>query len=459
MPNGPIDCAPLDLLVESFAVEHHCPTIAWGVVREGTLAASGAQGDVDDQTVYRIASMTKSFAAAATLSLRDDGAFHLDEPIGGLVPELETLRGPTLDAAVITVRDLLSMTSGFVTDDRWADRHLDLTDDAFDAIVASGPVFAHPTGTEFEYSNFGYAVLGRVVERVTGVALQKHITERLLEPLGMTATTWAMPGHDRWARPMRWLDDRYVDELPPLGDGSLAPMGGLWSTVSDLAKWVSWLDDAFPARDDPDEGPLGRASRREMQTSQQFIGMRSYGEIRYAASYCLGLVVLDESRRGSIVSHSGGLPGYGSNMSWRRAGGLGTIALSNSTYAPMTELGIRLLQQTSDQLGERPEPRPVTAILDDAANRLVTLLNDWDDAVADRLFSDNVRDDDSWARRQAVAEAVGRLTITSIKAVNAARGQILCAAADRPTAKITFSIAPNDPTLIQAYEIDVTDAT
>ncbi len=128
--------------------------------------------------------MTKSFSAAATLLLRDEGAFRLDDPVGRLVPELESLRGPTSDAAPITVRDLLSMTGGFVTDDAWADRNLDLTDDDFDAIVASGPVFAVPTGTEFEYSNFGYAVLGRVVHRVTGITLQTHVTERLLGAAG-----------------------------------------------------------------------------------------------------------------------------------------------------------------------------------------------------------------------------------------------------------------------------------
>ena len=186
-----IDRTALDEMVSSSAERHHCPSISWGVVRDGALELVGSTGDVSPHTVYRIASMTKSFAAAATLLLRDEGAFQLDDPIGRLDPELAALGSPTSDAAPITLRDLLSMTSGFVTDDAWADRHLDLTDDEFDSIITAGPVFAEPTGTTYEYSNFGFAVLGRVVHRVTGRRIQHHITERLLEAAqrGM----WAAP--------------------------------------------------------------------------------------------------------------------------------------------------------------------------------------------------------------------------------------------------------------------------
>ena len=70
-------------LVATYAEQHHCPTVAWGVVGDGALAATGSVGDVDERTVYRIASMTKSFSAAATLWLRDAGVLRLDDPIGG----------------------------------------------------------------------------------------------------------------------------------------------------------------------------------------------------------------------------------------------------------------------------------------------------------------------------------------------------------------------------------------
>lgn len=456
MSTGPIDRSALLEFVSEYADQHHCATIAWGIVRDGRLEVTGSIGDASEHTVYRIASMTKAFSAAATLLLRDEGAFQLDDPVARLVPELESLHGPTSDAAPITIRDLMSMTGGFVTDDPWADRNLDLTDDGFDSIVTSGPVFAQPTGTEFEYSNFGYAVLGRVVHRVTGATIQQHVSERLLAPLGMTNTTWVQPDHQDWARPMRWLGDGYVDELPPLDDGLIAPMGGLWTTVADLATWVAWLDEAFPARDGHDGGPLRRASRREMQTSQRFVGMRSHGPIRYTACYGYGLRVLHEPRRGSIVTHSGGLPGYGSTMCWRPGQRLGVIALANATYAPMTGLGIPLLEQVSDQLDPQPQARSVSAAVEAAANRLVALLNDWHDSTADALFSNNVYADDTWLRRNAAAAPFRPLTISSIEAINDARARVWCVTSGGARVKLTFSLAVDDHEAIQEYQIEPT---
>ena len=166
-----IDAAPLHALVSSFAPERHCPTLVWGVIVDGRLAATGTVGDVAHRTVYRIASMTKSFSAAATLQLRDAGVLRLDDRASDHARELRAL--DRFDAAPITIRDLLAMTSGLPTDDPWADRHLDLTDERFDRIITDGPVFARSTGDSFEYSNFGYAILGRVVHRATGHRIQE----------------------------------------------------------------------------------------------------------------------------------------------------------------------------------------------------------------------------------------------------------------------------------------------
>ena len=444
-------------LVTAYAERHHCPTVAWGVVGDDVLAATGSVGDVDEHTVYRIASMTKSFSAAATLWLRDAGVLRLDDPIGWHAPELTNVRSPTADAPPMTIRDLLTMTSGLATDDPWADRHLDLTDDEFDAIVDRGLLFAVPTGTIHEYSNLGYAVLGRVVQRASGRRIQDVVSEELLPALGMRATTWTQPLHGEWAPPLDWRDGGFVDELPPLADGLIAPMGGIWTTVADLARWVTWLDDAYPARDDRDDGPLSRASRREMQTAQRYVGYRTMRGVRCASGYGYGLRVIDDPELGDVITHSGGVPGYGSNMRWVRGRRTAVIALSNSTYAPVTELTAQVLDLVSEQ-GFIPEATPPNGeLVSRAAQELVALLNEWDDGKADALFADNVQLDEAYVRRRATARQFAPVTLDRVEVQRESSGTAHCTDTNGQHVEVSFSLAPIQPPSVQEYEIKVSD--
>ncbi len=461
----------LHQLVSEFGTEHRCPSISWGVVTDGGLALHGSfqsphpslaatsasePPDVDEHTVYRIASMTKAISAAATLLLRDEGLLRLDDPIGAHAPELARLHGHTSDAPAITIRDLLTMRAGFVADDYWADRHLDLTDDEFDEVITSGVTFAEPTGSAHEYSNFGFAVLGRVIRRASGQRIQQIISHRLLEPLGMHDTTWEKPSHDRWARPLDWFDDRFHDELPPLPDGLVAPMGGLWTTVHDVAKWVAWMDDAFPARDGADVGPLSRASRREMQTEQAYVGHRMLRGVLSATSYGYGLRVIHEDNR--CVTHSGGLPGYGSNMRWISGAGIGVVALANVTYAPMTELTALVLDQVVAAHSYVAPARPVTSAVADITSRLIDLFNNWDDDVADALFTSNASDDMSYERRRAEVEDLLPFEFKSVEASNDASATVTVVAGDGTEPTIWFALSPTSTKRLQAVEVTVANS-
>src|SRR3954470_2269202 len=96
------DVAALASLFETHRLLNHAPALAWGVVRDGALEWSGGSG-ADEHTVFRIASMTKSFTAACVLSLRDDGVFALDDPIAQHAPELAAIAGPTADSPAVTI--------------------------------------------------------------------------------------------------------------------------------------------------------------------------------------------------------------------------------------------------------------------------------------------------------------------------------------------------------------------
>jgi CubicO group peptidase (beta-lactamase class C family) len=458
--------AELQRLAEHAAVAHHAPALTWGVVLGGRLALSGACGRLTDggaptsRTVFRIASMTKTFTAAAVLTLRDQGLLALDDAL----PEISA---PTADVPAITWRHALSMQSGLTADDPWADRHLDISAAELDTLLAAGPRFALAPGTAFEYSNLGYAAVGRAVERLCGEPVQRVVDRLVLGPLGLARTTWTEPEHDDWAWPHRVVDGAAVADARPLGDGALAPMGGLWSNVEDLGRVVVHFDDAFPARDEPDPGPLRRASRREQQQLQRFRevirteahgeGLEHVPERLEATGYGFGLHVGHDRRLGHIAGHSGGLPGYGSNMRWLPGRRAGAIALANSTYAPMRHLTLRMLEVLDGHGLVAPVAMAVSPALQRAAETLVALVNGWADDAADAVFADNVALDEPYERRAQAAAAVigehGPLTLQRVEAELATDATAVASAADGTEVRLWFALSPLPTARIQDYEI------
>lgn len=401
------------------------PGMAWGVVRDGRLVHAGGAGTVsrDDPAtptadhVFRIASMTKSFTAATVLLLRDEGLLRLDDPVSAHVPDLAAWRPPTADSAPVTVRDLLTMSAGLATDDPWGDRQQGLGLEEFGRLLAAGPSFALPPGVAFEYSNLGFGILGRVVTAVAGREYREVVRERLLAPLGMDSTGFAEEevAAGRLVHGYVRRGDGLVREgRDPYG--ALASMGGIFSTVRDLAVWVAGFLDAFPARDDP-EGPhpLRRSSRREMQQGHRPWGVEIAAHApdeaprATAGAYGLGLTVAPDPDLGTFVSHAGGYPGFGSHMAWHPATGLGVIGLGSLRYAPMRGLvdaALRALVEAG--AAPRREVRPLPAT-ERAAEAVGRLLGRWDDAEADALFAMNMDlDEPRGLRRAALEEAVRR---------------------------------------------------
>ena len=425
------------------------PGIAYGIVAGGDLVHAGGFGErylggppPDAGTVFRIASMTKSFTASAVLALRDDGKLALDDLAEDYLPELRGWPPVTPDADRVSIRHLLTMTAGFPTDDPWGDRQQGLPLDAFGMLLAGGVGFAWAPGTKFEYSNLGYAILGRLITAVTGMGYADYIRDRLLRPLGLTRTGFEpgeFPPADLALGYRRSPDARW-EELPFDPCGAFAPMGGVFSCVRDLARWVAGFAGAFPPGDKSQGGPhpLRRASRREMQLPRVLTGWDKPdrlpgGPSAPPATYGYGLFVDEDPALGRVVSHSGGYPGFGSNMRWHPATGIGVIALANSTYAPASTLAARLLDAVVRQelapaggratpaLAPRPAaspvaPRPAASAVEpasavmwptgvwpetlaarEAVNRL---LQSWDDTAAGVLFTENVAQDIPYPERR-----------------------------------------------------------
>jgi CubicO group peptidase (beta-lactamase class C family) len=425
------------------------PGVAWGVVRWGELFASGGVGVVrlgddsapDANTAFRIASMTKSFTGAALMTLVAVGRLRLDDPVSTYLPQLAGWAFPSDDGPPITVRHLVSMEAGLPTDDAWADRHIDLSDDQMDALLEDGGAFAWTPGTRFEYSNLGWALVGRIVEGVAGVRVQDLVGSALLGPLGMSATTWERPRAGSVAEPYRERDGTWLHEGAPLGDGTIAPMGGIWSTVGDLARWVGFLLDAFPPRDGDDAGPLPRWARREMQQLRRVDELIRFrpspaGPSRSSVTgYGIGLGIRIDERLGMAVGHSGGLPGYGSHMRWLPDRGVGVIGLSNVSYGNMHGACLEAFEVLADrdELGPDRTVRP-DASLEAAAASSASLLNSWTDAATQGLFADNVALDESLERRAEEAAGLvaryGRLAVEELDAETPLRGSFTAGAGD-----------------------------
>lgn len=401
------------------------PAAAWGVFDTAGLLHVNSAGAAPD-AAFRIASCTKSFTAAALLALRDDGLLSLDDPITRFVPGL-TLDGlPSRSSAVPTLRMLLTMSAGLPTDDPWGDRQESLSADAFDVLLAAGVRFESEPGTRFAYSNLGYALLGRVIEVVAARPYRRVVEQRLLEPLGLAATGFdesvpaaggIVTGHRRHAG--GW------EPLPLSGPGAFSPIGGLFSTVADLAAWAGWLARAFHApadTDAADDAVLSAASRREMQQLHrldQDVSGRPTG-------YGFGLFVEQYSPTSRVVSHSGGYPGFSAHMRWSLEHRFGLVAFENATYSRVSEVTAEAfdamlaarecsaLATAAATAADAPQPAlwPETRAAQRSVTDILTAADPLTDPLAPALFSENVDQDQPLARRrsalrQAVADIGG----------------------------------------------------
>jgi CubicO group peptidase (beta-lactamase class C family) len=439
-----IDFADVDQLAASYQQRGGQPGLAFGIVLGGELVHAAGLGQrqvggppPDADTVFRIASMTKSFTASAILALRDDGELKLDDRAEEYVPELRDWPSVTPDSVRVSIRHLLTMTAGFPTDDPWGDRQQGLPLEDFARFLSGGVRFNWAPGTRFEYSNLGYAILGRVIAAVTGMAYPDYIRHRLLRPLGMLRTGYEaeefeapgqqLAGPAGTARGYRRTPDGWAEvAFDPAG--AFAPMGGIFSSVTDLARWVTGFAAAFPPGGTEAGGtsagaegthPIRQATRREMQLPQVLTGWDKPaafpGDAAPALSaYGFGLFVEEHPAFGRIVSHSGGYPGFGSNMRWHPASGTGVVALGNSTYAGMMTLATRLLDAVlrhreppasgysvalapAGHHGAGPWPETLAA-----REAVSALLRSWDDTQATRVFSPNVAQDAPFDERQQV---------------------------------------------------------
>ena len=227
------------------------PGLSLAVIKDGAIVIEKNYGFANlehevpatSDTVYEIASMTKGFTAAAIMLLVTDGKLSLDESLARFRPGLPAVWN------AVTVRRLITHTSGIPQWEVAWDRD-DLTLEEIDQGAFGRPLRFAP-GTEFEYVDTNYNILGMIIHQLTGAPYDAFLRERIFQPLGMSATRHndvraIVPNRadgyhredDRVYKPFRiqWNNINRSPSVP-----ANAANGGLLSTLRDLIKWDAAL--------------------------------------------------------------------------------------------------------------------------------------------------------------------------------------------------------------------------
>jgi CubicO group peptidase (beta-lactamase class C family) len=464
----------IDEVFSDLARTEHFPGLVYGVVLDGRLIHSRALGFANlerklatsSDTGFRIASMTKSFVSMAIFKLRDDGKVSLDDPVSKYLPEFRNVRPPTSDSTPVTVRNLMTMTTGLPEDNPWGDRQMAISQEDLRKFVSGGLSFSNPPGQQYEYSNLGFVLLGQVVSKASGVPFQKYITREILLPLGMTHTVWEyseVPPAN-FALGYRWERDTWTPE-PIIHDGEGAACGGLITTLDDFSRYVGFHLAAWPARDEPDSGPVRRATVRELQRPFVVASFNSRATLLDGSTpnpgvsfYGNGLSWSIDSRQVISLAHSGGLPGYGSNYRFLPDYNVAVIAFANRTYAPAGRGCSRAINVLLEHASLKPRTLPPSPILQTRARQLQDLIVSWDtklgdETVAGNFFLDKSREDWIAFAQETLARAGRIASTTPVAPENQLRGTFSLKG-EYGSVKVHFTLTPEQVPKVQELSLD-----
>ncbi|MFE7209930.1 serine hydrolase domain-containing protein [Streptomyces sp. NPDC057611] len=330
--------------------EGRVPSLVAAVVRGGRTVWHGARTSVDghapDQnTQYRIGSITKTFTAVLVLRLRDEGLLDLGDPLEKHLP------GTGVGEA--TVADLLAHTGGLAAESPapWWERSPGSLRPELADVLGEEPL-RHPVGRRFHYSNPGYTVLGALVEELRGAPWEEVLRREVLEPLGLhrTSARPEAPHAQGWAvHP--WADALLPEPAEDLG--RMAPAGQLWSTTDDLARFAVFLVQG-------DDRVLSAESLRAMRTPA---APPEAVDVASGYAYGLGLEVRRWGER-LLVGHSGSLPGFLASLTIGVEDDVTAVVLANCTSGPaVATVGADLVRIVADAEPRIPEPwRPLRKV-------------------------------------------------------------------------------------------------
>jgi len=355
----PIDPTQIDSIIRQQIADKHIIGVSVGIMQNGKTVFARGYGVADVQTsspvtpttMFAIGSVTKQFTCSSMLMLQEQHKLSVDDPVSKYFPRLTRARN-------ITLKDLGGHLSGYrdYYPLDYVDREMAMSQPA-DTIIARyamRPLDFEPR-SRWSYSNTGYLILGRVIERVSGQPIGSFFQSHIFTPLALTHTAYEPPPNGGMAKGYTSFGLSDPIDAVPEAKGWAGAAGAIWSTPTDLLTWdLSLLNHTL----------ISPASYAVLATPQRLTDGRSSG-------YGCGQSIND---RGSAVtlSHGGAVSGFVASNTIIPSSKSALVVLSNSDFSPVGELNQQLLAKLMPKTGDVPTIAGLSAL--DAAKKFLTEL-------------------------------------------------------------------------------------
>jgi CubicO group peptidase (beta-lactamase class C family) len=307
-------------------------SISAAIVKEDRMIWAGAFGPIDQdgerladpQTIYRVGSIAKTFTTFLMMQLVQEETIDLEQPVETSLPEIRGLEGYS-DDTKITFRQLASHTAGLIREPKLEKADAGPIEEWENKVLLSIPQtsFESRPGEKFGYSNIGYGILGVALSRAADIPFIELVEQKILKPLRMEESFYIVPDHKSKNLAQGIGGGPFGDEelnlegprIEHRGRGYKVPNGGLYSTPTDLTKFLSTLM-GFSSM-------LKRSHLEAMYTKQT-------PEPTYHG-YGLGLELYQDPAI-SIAGHAGSVWGYTSYFGFEKECRYGVIFMRNYNW-------------------------------------------------------------------------------------------------------------------------------
>jgi CubicO group peptidase (beta-lactamase class C family) len=263
---------------------------------------------------------------------------------------------------------------------------------------------------------------------------------------------------DQLALGYHWVNEKWETE-PILHDGSFGAMGGLFCSIEDFSKYVAFHLSAWPPSNAEDNGPVKRSTVREMhqvwRINDNSPGKNKFGPYSYGYAYGLGW---RKDARGIVrISHSGGLPGYGSEWRIFPDYGIGVVSFSNRRYGAPVSPNDQVMDTLISIASLKPRELPASKILEQKKNELIALFPVWTESA--QLFAENFYMDETLDLRTIevtrIFKDAGEIkSIGPIIPENQLRGSFVIECTKKKVL-VFFTLTPENNPLIQQLDLSI----